>query len=72
MKSLVLCLGKPAPCGRADLEEGAGRALDHRPRYKSQKQASKYGINVSQPALAGGRVDPATLCIILVWMPTWW
>lgn len=28
------------------------------PRYKSQKQASKYDIKVRQPALAGGKVDP--------------
>lgn len=45
--------------------------LDHTPGCKSQKQASKHGINVSQPALAGGRVDPATSGITLVWTPTW-
>lgn len=72
MNSLVLCLGKPAPCGRADLEEGAGRALEVSQTSVQIAEASKYGINVRQPALAGGRVDPATLCIALVWMPTWW
>lgn len=46
--------------------------LDHTAWYKLQKQASTYDTNVSQPALAGGRVDPATSCITLVWTPTWW
>lgn len=46
--------------------------LEHIPWNKLQKQASKYGVNVGQPALAGGRGDLATLCITWVWTPTWW
>lgn len=77
MNSLGLYLGKSAPCGRADLEEGVGRALEgSRSRSQTSVQiaeASKQLWYKCQPACSGwGRVDPATLCIILVWMPTWW
>lgn len=54
MNSFVLYLGKPAPCGQADLEEGVGRALDGgRSRSHSLVQiaeASKHIWHKCQPA----------------------
>lgn len=66
MNSLVLCLGKPAPYGWADLEEGVGRALEggrSRPHTLVQiTEASKQIWYKCQPACScWGKSRPCKL-----------
>lgn len=70
MNSLGLCLGKSAPCDRADLEEGVGRALEgSRSRSQTSVQiaeASKQIQYKCQPACSGwGESRPSNLVYYL-------